>query len=342
MFGVEDVFAQGVTVPVAGTTTVATNPFIVSSNPANHAQAVDLIRIQYNTWVSSYGAGPILSPAGAPLRIRSKPFVSGVDPAATGSALCRVRNNPPLGSSDCYVSNVVSMTLHSLTAWHETGHGFNALISLRKSSKVRPYDATMGCVGSSHNNNEGMSLEEGLADWYETATRWSTGNIPQGNNGVHCNNFQYAPLSFTSAPPAPACGTGAIPNSEFHVEKGLLELIDANTIPNEAGCRNEQVQISPGVILDALSRFTTTTSSASCPGNSPGLEEGGLSEGSFCSPSTPNWPYTGTNALQVVDQTSFLDLLAILKNQFGVSGSGLFDVWANTGFERGDSATQLP
>lgn len=319
-------------VPVGGTVTFNPPPIPAGSPEGDNANTYMFAYMQYLVWSGEYNATTLL-----PYKMRIQNFLPS-DPASTGSTVCRT--NALSGSTDCVMSVIIpyGATATNSALFHESGHAYSAYANLRSTGQVDTYDATLSCTGSSHNDNEGVSLQEGIADWVNTMTRWSQATVPAGHNGVHCNNFQYPPTG--AQPTPPACGAGSIPNSEFHVEKALIELVDSNAIPNEAGCRNEQISVSPGTVLSALTKFTKSTTFAGCAGN--GFEEGGIREGAACGPSSPNWPYTGSNALPTVDQHSLLDVLAIMKTQFGASGTELRNVWANSGWERGDSAVQLP
>jgi hypothetical protein len=113
----------------------------------------------------------------------------------------------------------------------------------------------------------------------------------------------------------------------------------------EAGCRAETVQVTPATLIDALTHWGGAQHQCVDPPTCIemcGVEEGGIAEGWLCAPSTPGWPYTGSNTLRVPDQLSFLDFLDILRDDYGVNSTQLRNVWANTCWQPGDTDTAFP
>lgn len=321
----------GSPVPVATGATVTFNPQITSGSIEDRAIYYMMSIMQRDVWLSPDFSTTLLQSGHYRVRIQS------ISSGSNGGDSCNP--NVTLPSFDCVMTPQIATNINNNVLLHETGHGIQTYVQLATLGRASNYDAVNSCVTVNGEFNAGSALIEGWADYVQVITKYFLDTVPPFFNGQICASTSHPPAT-GPMPNAPACGTGAIAAARSDVTKGFVDLVDLNTVVNPTGCRNEQLQVKPFNLILAWTKFTTAGTKSGC--GQIGLNEGGTNEGSACGFATPNFPYTGTNALPVVDGLSYLDLLGILKTQFGVSGSALFDNWANTGWARGDSATVLP
>ena len=325
------------TVPSGGSKVFNFN-FSTGTFASLRANMYMLAQLLKNVWLNTYGASSILCPtSGDCFRTRIQDRTG----AAGGNGYCFGTGSTSKCVHDVGLQFGVSGTG---VLFHEMGHGIDAVTTIRARGFARMIDSgSVDCNGAAnpHSGNASSALGEGLANWIEALTMYSPTTVPTFPYGQQCNSYKYPPTG--SQPAAFACGSNAIPTDEYAVSKALIDLVDANTVANAAGCRNEQVQVSPLQVLLGLQAFTAN---ATIPPGQPcsglkGIEEGGVNEGSVCAASTPNWPYQGGQTLETISQSGLLDLLGKLKTA-GINGTALRDIWANSGWQPADSAVQLP
>lgn len=322
--GFNDVVAVTATLPT-GNVIVTNNIDIVNAitpGTLDRINTYQMLRMQQAIWENQGRSMP-----------SSLYKIRVVDGAPAGTS---IQCDAP-GGSDCVATITVSLSRRDNgVLWHEVGHGLHGLIMNFWNGEIyRPGSAA--CPGSSGTDTASFALQEGWADFVQYLTKFPPSSIPANFNGGICNSCLYAPTG--NQPSPPACGSGSVGRDIDSVAKALVELVDST--PADVGCRPESLQLSLGTLLDAWTFFGTNT--CGCGNRQCGIEEGGAVEGNeSCAVSTPNWPYTGSNALPVADQSGLLDYLGVLKAFFGVSGTALRDVWANSCWQASDSATRLP
>lgn len=314
----------GAPVFVAVGATVTADSILPAGAPTDRANNYMAAQLFWDIWRNQYATLLRFMP----FRIRVRQSGSFV-----GGAACNGND-----TQNCYVRVDADIAARNVTTlWHEMGHGMQQLVQFDLIGDVLASNNTV-CAGTG-NQNASTAFLEGWADFVSLLTLYSPTTVPSIPNGVICTSCRFSPIS--NQPFPPACGVGAIPRFRQGVAKALVDLVDANTVPNADGCRNEQVAVAPAIALAALANYSFTTKTPGC--TSSGHEEGGVREAASCAASTPNWPYQGPNALPAQDQGgSFLDYLANLKADQGVSGAGLLDIWANSCWQPGDSNVQLP
>lgn len=331
-----DTFATGVvlTAPAAN---VVTRNFTINASASqamrDRAQAFTATNAMENRWESSYANAFHFTGAGSSFRAR----LFNVTATASGGIQC-------VGSSsDCAYTLRVSFNQSGpTTIWHELGHNMQQYAQLVFSGftwKTSPH-AAGACQGTTESAS--LALQEGWADFVAIATNFTQANMPNNPTGAVCNVCAVSPSS--PQPTPPACGPGAFIRTRAYVAKGFVELADANSVPADGSCVNETISINPGTLMESLGKYTSSNCGSGSCVLQCGTEEGGTAEsvGGGCAVSSPNWPYIGSNALPTADQMSFLDLLGFLKRDFGQNGTQLRNVWANTCWQPGDSAIQLP
>jgi hypothetical protein len=306
------------------------NPVISSGVLWNRVTHYMLAQFQKSVWVTEY-ATTVLQSDRWKMRYSHFPTQSS----------CGASGGIDGARGECRVNMAESST----TLFHETGHAMMQIIQLRTINRtIRAPQSTPSCAPNTENAQR--IFEEGFAEFIKTMTFWTPSTLPTFVNGNDCDSGSYPPLG--GQPNAPACGNGAVQTRfRSQIERSLLDLADANTVVNNPLCRDEKVQISMSNIMKGLSFFGSGGGAGCSNGQCVGALEGGVSEGCFCTPgvtvaSTPNWPYIGSNALPVQDQLGLLDYLGFLKLKGIATGSQLFDIWANSGWARGDSANVLP
>lgn len=315
------------TVPASGT--ISRNIQVNSSSPAtarNRMRHYFAAKLQEQLWNVTSGAYDtnVFFPSNGRWRMRY------VDQSTSSSAGLSCNGN------DCVGHARISYTQTSVFAvWHETGHIMHMIGQLGELDDYHNYQQVRSTPCANSPTMSAQALYEGFADFIWKLTEVPPTSFTEANFLQCSNNCSY---SVTGAMPnPPACGAGTIPRSRDEVFNGLVQLVDSQQ--TGFSCRTETLAINPGTVVSAMSWGWTTNNVGTCSGQSrDGSEEGGLWE---CS--SANWPYTGSRVLNFEDQTnSFLDFLGILKSQFGVNGTQLFNVWANTCWQPGDSAVQLP
>ena len=305
--------------------TVTYNPVISSGSVHDRANYYMAAMLQRDVWLGAGYSTTLLQNGFYKVRIQS---AAG---GASGGAHC-------FGQLDCVMAPKVNMALSSQsTLFHETGHGMQSVVQQQVLGVGKAWtcpQTVCSCVDINGTCNQCRAMEEAWA-WFVThATFWTPTTIPTNVIGQRCTNM-YPPKG--PEPFVTACGANAVPTTQNDLIGGFIDLFDANSVTNQQECVDEKVVVTPANMLTALTYYGTSGSCGS--GQCVGTGEGGLDESCGCASSTPAYPYTGSNALPVVDQMSFLDYLAILKNNFGYSGATLRPIWANTGWARGDSLT---
>lgn len=327
---------------VGGPVVLATSTSVVTHDPiitaasgmtATRANIYMMMLLQRNVWRSEYNVTQL---QGNKYKVRVKHVSSG---AGCGAGCDSAGQN-------CHISCQMNTNTPSTVLFHETGHGIMQLVQNNALGTTTHASQTVqSCATVNAEPNQGRSWEEAVAEFVRILTLYTPGNVPAQFQGLDCGSSScYSPLG--NFPNPPACGQGAVTTSNINILRGLVDLADLNGVTNQVTCRNEQTVVPVSTMIAALTKFGNTGNT--CNGFCVGTSEGGANEGCFCAstgqtvPSTPNWPYTGPNALPTIDQGGFMDYLGILKTQYGVSGSQLFDIWANTCWARGDSSVQLP
>jgi hypothetical protein len=335
------VAGSGNTIAVPTASSAVTNNVVVGTAHAESGKANQwgLAMLQKNVWLAEYGASIL---AGK-WRLR----MNHVNGTASCGAQCDA------AGQDCIFTCGINTAVDGLTLLHETGHGVMQQIQFNALGRTfEGPQTTQSCNTAGATVNQARNFEEAFADFIEVYSQWSPTTVPQFVRGNDCTSSSgHGPLTQVPVPGAPACGTGSVATGRTNVLRGLIDLADANTVLNQPACRVENVQVPITTMLAALTKFSVAGSLGTAPSQCFGIGETGLGEGCMyfnngtltAVPSTPAWPYTGVSAgLPVVDQAGFLDYLGILKQHYGISGTGLFDVWANSSWARGDSAVQLP
>jgi hypothetical protein len=311
-------------VPASGTATYNLDLGVTPATPHERANAYAAAKLAARVWTQDY-ASAWINPGLYRARIQH------VTNTAAAGAFCAT----PM--YDCVINARVNFSLRNVDVlWHELGHGIQQFVQLSSYDNLwRSGSASCSDSGDSASG----ALMEGWADFVGTLTKYSPADIPQFVHGAICGACEYPATGIQPNPPA--CGTGRITRNRYRVEKALLELVDTSQ-GTETGCRIESVQMPVSILVDALQHFGGNGSCRTLPGciSMCNLGEGGFAESWSCpsNPSTPNWPYTGTNALARVDQMSLLDYLAVLRDRFGLSGDSARTVWANSCWHPGDTA----
>jgi len=263
--------------------------------------------------------------------------IRNVETTASGYGYC-------ISSGNCVMTSGVKFSNRDPSVvWHELGHGMDAVVTYTAQGDYRAsmYYTAGSCANIT--NTASRAFEEGWADFVDILTRFTPAGIPPYWRGSLCNSCEYLPTG--SQPAAPACGPAAIERSRDNVTKALMELVDT-TQEVEFNCRPESVQLSPGLLVTMLVVFSNnvcyTPPSPPNWGTRCGVEEGGIVE-SWEAPGVPasnSWPYAG--GLPVGDRSGLLDYLGFIKKVGVASGTSLQNIWANSCWQPGDSATVLP